>query len=254
MDIKIGFNKNYNKWFLKDVLRAIKKYSLIENGERVCVALSGGKDSITLTYILSYINRYSYLKFDLSAVHIKTDDYDTSVLKQFCETLEIEYLEDRLVLERETPDKNICYLCARLKRGAIAKLLERHAIGKVAYGHHADDVAETFFMNILQNQKLGSFSPRVEVSESPMVIIRPLICLEEAVISRLHRHVGLPAFAWKCRYAEKNLRSQYKQSIAQLNNVFHTSGFARKVVESLENIDFTNIWSESPTNHTNIHR
>ena len=244
MDIKLDFNKNYNKWFVKDVLRAIKKYSLIENGESVCVALSGGKDSTTLTYILSYIKRYSHLTFDLSAVHIKIDNYDTSVLKQFCDILEIRYIEGRLVLEREVPDKNICYLCARLKRGAISKLLEQHDIRKVAYGHHADDIAETFFMNIIQNRKLGSFSPRVEISESPLVIIRPMIYLEETVINRIHQHVELPVLAWKCRYAEKSLRNQYKQSVTQLDTVFHTSGFARKIVESLENIDFTNIWSD----------
>ena len=243
VDITQEFHKNYQKWFVKDVLRAIKRYSLIMPDERVCVALSGGKDSITLLFILRYITRFSHLKFDLSALHIRTDNYSIDVLKQLCETLEVRYLEDTLVFEQDVPPKNICYLCARLKRGAISELIQQHNIQKVAYGHHADDVAETLFMNIIQNQKLGSFSPRVEYTNNRMVIIRPMIYLEERVIRRIHHHVGLPVLDFQCQYAERNIREQYKASITQLNHVFHTSGFAKKVVASLENLDETNIWA-----------
>jgi tRNA 2-thiocytidine biosynthesis protein TtcA len=241
------FNKNYGKWFINAVLHAIKKYHLIDPGERICVALSGGKDSATLAFILSYLQRYSHLQFDLSAVHIKTGEYDTSTLKDFCAVLGITYLEDRIIPEQDAPEKSVCSLCARLKRGAIASLLQQHGIRKVAYGHHADDVAETFFMNLVQNQKLGSFSPKVEVNGSSVIIIRPMIYLEEATIQRIHQHLNLPELAWECSHAEKNLRSRYKQGVAQLNTLFHTSGFAKKIVASLENVDMTNTWSELPT-------
>lgn len=243
MHIRQDFQKNYHKWFVKDVLRAIKNYSLIEPGESVCVALSGGKDSITLLFILDYINRFSHLQFDLSAAHIKTADYDTNMLRQLCDTLGVRYMEDRLIFAREPPQKNVCYLCARLKRGALSELLKRNNIRKIAYGHHADDVAETFFMNIIQNRKLGSFSPRVKFRNNPMVIIRPMIYLEETVIQSVHRYIGLPVMNYTCWYADRNIRKEYKQSIAQLNALFHTSEFARKLVNALENIDFTNIWS-----------
>jgi tRNA(Ile)-lysidine synthase TilS/MesJ len=242
-----AFNRHYGKWFLNDVLHAIKHYRLITPGERVAVALSGGKDSTILAFILAYLQRYSHLTFDLCAVHVKTGEYETSPLKHFCEALKIDYLEDRIIPEQDAPEKGVCYLCARLKRGALSRLLPQYGIHKVAYGHHADDVAETFFMNLVQNQKLGSFSPKVEVKGSSLIIIRPMIYLQETTIQRIHQHLGLPLLVRECPYAEKNLRSHYKQGVAQLNTLFHTSGFAKKLVKSLENIDLTNIWSELST-------
>ncbi len=236
------FQKNYQKWFAKDVLRAIKRYGLIEQGEKVCIALSGGKDSMTLLFILHYLKRFSYLEFDLSAVHIKIDEYETDVLKTVCERFEIEYLEDRLLLEERVPEKSRCYLCARLKRGAISNVLRQHDIQKVAYGHHADDIAETFLMNLIQNRKLGSFSPKVEYANNPMILIRPMIYLEEATIQQIHRHIGLPVLNTPCPYANDNVRRQYKQSIQQLNSIFHTKTFSKNVVAALENLDETNIW------------
>ena len=237
------FQKNYQKWFGKDVLRAIKRYGLIETGEKVCVALSGGKDSMTLLFILQYLRRFSYLDFDLSAVHIKIGEYETEVLKAVCERFEIPYLEDRLRLGQHAPEKSICYLCARLKRGAISNVLRQYGIQKAAYGHHADDVAETFLMNLVQNRKLGSFSPKVECANNPMILIRPMIYLEEATIQRIHWHVGLPVLDAPCPYVHENIRWQYKQSIQQLNAIFRTNAFSKHVVAALENLDETNIWS-----------
>lgn len=238
------FQKNYQKWFGKDVLRAVKRYGLIEPGEKVCVALSGGKDSMTLLFILQYLKRFSYLDFDLSAVHIKIDEYETGVLKAVCERFEIPYLEDRLRLGgQHAPEKSVCYLCARLKRGAISKVLRQNDIQKAAYGHHADDVAETFLMNLIQNRKFGSFSPKVEYANNPMVLIRPMIYLEEATIHRIHQHVGLPVFDAPCPYGNDNIRHQYKQGIQQLHSIFHTKAFSKNVIAALENLDETNIWS-----------
>jgi tRNA(Ile)-lysidine synthase TilS/MesJ len=239
----MNFNKNYSKWFLTDVNHAISRYRMIDKGEHICVALSGGKDSITLTYILAYLIRYSHLKFTLSALHIKTGDYNTDILKKLCDNLDVRYLEDRILPKQKNSGKSICYTCARLKRGAMAQVLQRHGIQKIAYGHHADDVAETFFMNMVQNRKLGSFSPKVIVPNSDMIIIRPMVYLEESIIQRIHWYLDLPILEWQCPHAETNVRDQYKQAVAQLNILFQTSDFAKKLVASLENLDTTNIWT-----------
>ena len=244
MDIKKDFNKNNGKWFVNDVLKAIRKYSLIEKGEEVCVALSGGKDSITLLFILYYINRYSYLKFDLSAIHVKMAEYETNLLQELCNTLEVKYFEELLNIKNKSLDDNICYLCARLKRGVISKFLENKKIRKIAYGHHANDVAETFFMNIIQYKKLGSFSPKVEFTDNSMIMIRPMIYLEEDTIRSIHKNSGLPVLDFNCPYIKKNIRENFKKSVNELDSLFNTRNFARKLVDSLENIDFTNIWSE----------
>jgi len=243
MNIKTGFNKNHKKWFLTDVLRAIKKYSLISAGENICVALSGGKDSVCLLYILSYLQQYSHLDFTISAIHIKTAEYDTTVLNDFCQFLDIEYWEKRLVYPAKTRNKNSCYICSRLKRGAISALIKEKGVQKVALGHHANDVAETLLMNIIQNNQLGSMSPRVEYADNQMIIIRPLIYLQEDKIRKIHAQIGLPLLDYQCPFEDKNLRNIYKNLISQMNTLLDRSDIAKRVVDSLENIDFTNIWS-----------
>lgn len=278
--VRKEFNKNYRKWFMADVLAAIKKYALIEPGERICVALSGGKDSAALLQILWLVNRYSWLKFDLSALHVRTADYDTGVLKALCKALEVPYIEALLdrsgrpergasasgAVERpieeslidagetfgkkipeggQIPEKKtVCYICSRLKRGAISDALRRNGIRKVAYGHHADDAAETLFMNLLYNGKLGSFSPRVGYDDNPMQIIRPLIYISERTITKIHSYMGLPLLDYKCPHEERNVRYRVKQGLAKMDALFGTRNFSEKVVAALENVDPTNNWQD----------
>jgi len=242
MAVKKGYDKHYGKWFLHDVLRAITTYDLIREGERVCVALSGGKDSTTLLYILWYLKSYSHMTFDLSALHIRTERYDTYVLRALCDDLGISYIEESLDLQQDIPAKSICYVCSRLKRGAISDVLKGQEIRKIAYGHHASDVAETFFMNIVKNRKLGSFSPRVEYEDNDMVIIRPMVYLDEPLIEKIHSHAGLPVLHYQCPYEAQNIRKDFKEAVGKLDTVFNIQGVPRLLVDSLENIDVTNIW------------
>jgi tRNA 2-thiocytidine biosynthesis protein TtcA len=244
MIIKKDFNKNYSHQFVNDVLHAIKIYKMFQPNEKVCVALSGGKDSITLLNILWFINKYSWLKFRLSALHVKTAEYDTSVLKEFCKELAIPYFETPLFLTAETLSKDTCYICSRLKRGAMSRFLEEKEIQKVAYGHHADDAAETFFMNMIKHKRLGSFSPKVDFEKYYINIIRPMIYLEEETIIKLHKKVGLPVLDYSCPHEDENIRSDFKASLQQMNDVFKTKHFSRTVVESLENIDWRNVWED----------
>lgn len=244
MNVKTNFNKNYSKIFVKDVLDAIKTYKMLEPNQKVCVALSGGKDSVTLLYILWFISQYSWLKLQLSALHVKMADYDTTVLKEFCKELAVPYYETDLFLTEETLSKDTCYICSRLKRGAMSRFLEEKEISKVAYGHHADDVAETFFMNMIKHKRLGSFSPKVDFEKYYINIIRPMIYLEEEIIANLHKNIGLPTFNYTCPYEDSNIRGDFKTSLQQMNKVFKTSHFSRTVVKSLENIDWNNVWED----------
>ncbi len=241
---QIGYNRNFSKWFAKDVLRAIKKYRMIREDDRISVALSGGKDSVTLLYILNYLRRFSYLKFELEALHVKTADYETTKLQEYCRDLGVPYREAVL---REGPDPGEgrpCYICSRLKRGALSELLSQQQESRIAYGHHADDAAETLLMNMIQNRKLGSFSPRVSVTGSSMVIIRPMIYLTEETIRRLHVYASLPLLDFQCPHQETGLRKEFKEHVAGLGAYFNTTGFSRRVVDAIENLDRSNIWSD----------
>lgn len=216
-----------------DVLRAIRKFKLISKNDQISVALSGGKDSTTLLYILSYLKKFSDLSFSLSAAHIRIADYDTSSLQTFCEELHVEYFEDTLNSNNEQTVEN-CYICSRLKRGALSSLLSKHNIYKVAYGHHATDVAETFLMNIINNKKLGALTPKVEITESTMTIIRPMIYLDEGTIKKLHSYFNLPSFDHPCPYKAKTVRDTYKKIIHEIDQMQPDVEFSKKVIETLE--------------------
>jgi tRNA(Ile)-lysidine synthase TilS/MesJ len=242
MDIRKEQNASFGKWFLSDVIRAIDTYSLIDKGEEICVALSGGRDSTVLTYILWYLGRYSHLDFGLRALHVKTDEYDTSVLERFCAELDIEYGEARLRADLRSYPRPPCPMCAAFKRGAMVEYLAGTGVRKVAFGHNADDVAETLLMNIVHNRRLGTFTPRVEVPEGGMVIVRPMIYLDGPLVRRLHTHLRLPVLHSVGPYAEDGARQAMRAVIARIEEQLDMKEFSRCVVGALENVDPSQAW------------
>lgn len=231
--IDIPYNKNFGKWFINDVHRAINRFNLIASEDTIAVALSGGKDSSLLLYILAYLQKYSDLSFVLTSAHIKIGNYNTVKLKDFSESMGIPYLEEQLRSENKTDIDN-CYLCSRLKRGALAHLLGSNDISKVAYGHHGTDVAETFLMNIIENKRLDSLTPRVEIENSNMIIIRPMIYLEEQRIRRIFEYLNVPTFDFPCPYKSTSRRNMYKAMLAQFSQDEIAVSFEKRVVEALE--------------------
>ena len=165
-------------------------------------------------------------------------------MRDYCSSLDVTYLETSL--ERGQPltrVKHHCYLCARLKRGALSGLLAAEGIRTVAFGHHANDVAETLLMNIAEHAKLGSFCPTVTAPGKDLRIIRPLVYLDESLLRRLHRSLGLPLLDYACPFAADNIRTDYKELTAEMERRLGKQGLAVRIVHSLENIDATNMWS-----------
>jgi tRNA 2-thiocytidine biosynthesis protein TtcA len=242
LTIDLDYNRNFGKWFVNDVSAAIRNYGLFESGEKVCVALSGGKDSTTLLYILAYLNRYSRCTCVLYGAHVKTARYDASVLKRLCENLGAIYCETGLERTAQTRVKSHCYLCGRLKRGALARLCAENGIRKLAFGHHADDAAETFLMNLFEHGAIGSFAPRVEVGAESPVIIRPMVYLAEATIRRIHTRVRLPLLEYACPFAAGDLRAKYKLHLSAIEKLLGTRGLAKRIVRGLEHVDTEDSW------------
>ncbi|HOM28331.1 MAG TPA: ATP-binding protein [Deltaproteobacteria bacterium] len=242
MDIPMGHNPLFGKWFLTDVIHALERYGLIVEGDKVCVALSGGKDSVTLTYVLWYLKNYSHLQFDVCAVHVKIDEYDTAPLREYCEKLSVEYIETPLKVDLRAYPRSPCHVCSSFKRGAIGEALEGRGVRKVAFGHHADDAAETFLMNIAYNRRLASLTPKVMVPEGSFEIIRPMVYLPGPTVKRLHNHLRLPVLDYLCPHGEKSAREVMRTAIARIEETAELREFSRMVVDALENVDYSSLW------------
>ncbi len=239
------YSKKYSESFAKPILKAIKKYNMINNGDKIAVGLSGGKDSIILLYLLAWLKKYSHLDFELFAIHINTyGNHNNELLKQICDDLQIHLFTQQLKTNDEIPSKSVCSLCARLKRGAMKEICEKEGISSIAFGHHSTDIAETLLMNILINKKLGSFCPVVQVPNSEIKIIRPMIYLTEKRIISLHEEFELPTAENKCPYEDKNQRTKYKKALRQLEKDIDIPNIELNILSALENLDDSNLYNK----------
>jgi tRNA 2-thiocytidine biosynthesis protein TtcA len=170
--------------------QAIADYNMIEDGDRVMVCLSGGKDSYTLLDVLRQLQAKAPVRFELVAVHLdqKQPGYDPAILPNYLRAIEqpFEILEQDTysVVQRVIPDgKTMCGLCSRLRRGALYTHAERAGFTKIALGHHRDDIVETLFLNMFHHSKLKAMPPKLLSDNGKHVLIRPLAYCKEADIA-----------------------------------------------------------------------
>ena len=218
---------------LRDLLRplgaAITRYRMIGDGDRILVALSGGKDSSTLLYLLRHLQSRAPVRFSLGAVTIDGGwgGHPTDKLGRFCEALGVP-LEVRQadivtsVVERVPEDDTPCPLCARLRRGAIYRAAREGGYPTVALGHHADDLVETLLLNQLFNGQLKAMSPVLRADDGETTVIRPLLLADEARIRAFARGARMPSVPCQCLGAGRNdlRRPQIKELVAELEERF----------------------------------
>ena len=189
------------KEILGCIRRADQDFGMIEDGDRVAVGVSGGKDSLLLLYALSLYRRFSPHPFTLQAVTLTMglEPFDLSGVQALCDRLEVPYVVretqiGRIVFE-ERREKNPCALCAKMRRGALNDLCRELGVTKLALGHHRDDALETLLMSLLYEGRLHTFQPVTRFDRTPVVQIRPLIYAPEKVIVHYARRLDLPVVA-----------------------------------------------------------
>ena len=145
--------------------RAIDDYNMIEDGDKIAVGLSGGKDSITLLMALKNLQIFYPKKFDIIAVSVNPgfDFFDSNLLKKICDNINVPYIEEESHIKEIVFDirkaQNTCSLCANLRRGILNSIAIREGCNKIALGHNEDDVLETFFLNLLYGGNIATFAP-----------------------------------------------------------------------------------------------
>ena len=161
--------------------KAIEHYNMIDEGDKIAVALSGGKDSITLLMGLKALQKFYPKHFELIAISVNPgfEFFDTSFLKELCSNLGIEFVEAESHIKEIVFDirkeRSPCSLCANLRRGILNSTAIEHGCNKLALGHNEDDVLETFFLNMFYAGNLSTFAPVSYMDRSKITLIRPLI-------------------------------------------------------------------------------
>ena len=215
---------SHHRDLLAPLRAAVDEYKMIQEGDRVAVGVSGGKDSVALLTLLARLKRFYPQKFSLTAITLDPSfdgEEDYAALAKLCERLEVPYIVKRTRLwETVQQEDNPCSLCARMRRGTLHRVAVEEGCNVVALGHHEDDAAETLLMNLLSGATCECFSPKSYLDRRELTLIRPLVYIKEAEVAAFVRREQLPTVKSKCPMDGCTARQETKELIAQLSKTY----------------------------------
>lgn len=198
--------------------KGITEYNLIEDGDKIAVGVSGGKDSVTLLKLLKEYSRFSPEKFSLVAISVDLAfggvPSDFSGIAEFCKNEEIPYEIVKTQIGEIVFDvrheKSPCALCAKMRKGALYSKAQEMGCNKVALGHHADDLIETMLLSLFYEGRLSTFSPKSFLDRTGLTMIRPMILIREKDITSYSK--TLPVYKSRCP-ADKHTKREYVKTV-----------------------------------------
>ncbi len=203
--------------------QAIDDYNMIDDGDRIAVGVSGGKDSLTLLMVLNGLKRFYPKRFDIEAISIDLGfgNIDFSEIKSFCNEINVPYSVVQTGISNIVFDikkeKNPCSLCAKLRKGAFNTVANEHECNKTAFGHHKDDAVNTMLLSLIYEGRFYSFAPVTELERTGLTLIRPLIYVNEADIKGYCNKNNIPVLKNPCPADGETKRQYIKDLAAQIN-------------------------------------
>ena len=221
------------------VRKAVDDYQMIEEGDRIAVGISGGKDSLTLLYALHGLMRFYPKKFELHAVTVDLgfDNLNLEQIKELCAKLEVPYTivktDIAQIIFEERKEENPCSLCAKMRKGALNQAIREAGCNKVADAHHKEDVMETMLMSLIFEGRIHTFSPVTYLDRMNLTVIRPLMYMDEVdVIGFVHKY-NVPVVKSPCP-ADGNTRREYVKDLLRSINL-ETPGVKERMFTAITN-------------------
>ena len=211
---------------LSYVRRAADHYHMIEEGDRIAVGVSGGKDSLTLLTALAQLRRFYPKKFEVVAITLEMgyEDMDFSPVVELCRRLEVEYIRVPTQIKQIVFDirkeENPWSLCATLRRGALHEAALAAGCHKVALGHHFDDAVETYMLSLFYEGRISCFKPVTYLDRKGVTLIRPLLYVPEYMVRSFARRYNMPVVFNPCPADGKTKREDVKTLLKTLEQQF----------------------------------
>ena len=257
-DIERSIQKKYRSELWSPFVRALKEFEMVKDGDRIAVAISGGKDSLVLSKLFQELKRASKTNFEVvfismnpgfNAINLQNLKNNLKHLNIPCEIYDDNIFEVAEKIAKDYP----CYMCAKMRRGSLYKKATQLGCNKLALGHHFDDVVETTLMSMFYMGKFETMLPKLKSDNYDIELIRPLFYVEEKSIIKWVRNNGILPMNCGCTVAAQKTsskRRETKELVAQL--VKNNPDIKKRIIQSTQNVNIEKVlgWKNSEGKHS----
>ncbi|WP_113675023.1 tRNA lysidine(34) synthetase [Vallitalea guaymasensis] len=226
---------------LSHTRKAVDTYNMIDDGDKIAIGVSGGKDSLALLYALKGLQRFYPKKFEVEAITVSLgfDNFDLTGVKNLCKELDINYTivdtDIGEIIFNERKEKNPCSLCAKMRKGALNEMADKLGCNKIALGHHKEDIVETMMMSLFFEGRFYTFSPVTYLDRMKLYSIRPFMYVAEKDLIGFKNKYNLPVVKSPCP-ADGNTKREYMKNLLS-NLEKENPGLVQRLYRAIEGSD-----------------